>query len=138
MGNPIYLLMCAVAKDQATLSNQQMVDAQTTEMAVKQEVDIYSIWNGTGPTGGPGILGYDVQLIETAIQEGKNPAAAQARYQADAAKAQAQESTADGSVQSGQQQTTTDAQNLQMKAQMAQGVNSILTTLSSLLGKLTA
>lgn len=128
--NFMMLLMEALSKDQITLSHQQVLDAQTTEMSVEFEEKIYQFQNGSS-----GPLAY----WAAAIRNNPNEVAYyQAQYQNASALAQSEESQGSGTVESGQGQTSTDAQNLQMKAQMAQGVNSILTTLSGLLGRITA
>lgn len=130
MSNFMMLLMEAVSKDQILLSQQQIIDAKTTQMSVGFEEAVYSYWNSQG---GP--------LAQAAGQIAQHPdqvAYYQTLYQNLSAQAQSQESNGSGTVESGQGQTSSDAQNLQMKAQLAQGVNSILTTLSGLLGRITA
>lgn len=130
MSNFMMLLMEAVAKDQIYLSRQQILDAKTTQISVGFEEAVYSYWNGPdGPLA---------QAASDIASHPKEVAYYQSVYQNQSAIAQSQESNGSGTVESGQGQTQTDAQNLQMKAQYVQGVNSILTALTGLLGRIAA
>lgn len=133
--NFILAMMKAVSKDQSTLSQMQIVDANSTMLATKIEENIYEYWNGPhGP------LARDEGKISdyagSSHKDASNEVTKwQTQYSEDSAKAQQYEQQQDGNVQSAQGQTSSDATNLQMKAQMVQGLNSILSTTSSLLNQ---
>lgn len=125
--NFMLLLYEAINKDQNGMAQQQIVDAESTKISVGFEEKIYSVWNQLLETDATNILNNPNQVQYY-----------QSVYNTHSAEAQAGENDEDGTVQSQQGQTSSDAQNLQMKAQMVQGINSILTTLSGLLGRITA
>jgi hypothetical protein len=136
--NFMLAMMEAVEKDQSTMSEQEITDAKATEVAVNLEGDLYSHWMG------------DLKKITEEIKKYKtlakdhNQSPAEylkylmSKYSTLSAEGQAMESQQDGAVQADQGQTTSDSTNLQMKAQMVQGINSILSTLVNLLGRVTA
>jgi len=125
--NYMLALMGAVNKDQTTLSEQQITDAKSTMIATQLESNLYNYWMKK--------LTSDAGNIP---KSGKDIAYYQGIYQKDSAAAQSMETQQDGAVQASQGQTSSDATNLQMKAQMVQGVTSILTALVNYLGQVTA
>jgi len=136
-------LMEAVNKDQSTMAYQEIEDANSTQVAVKQEENIYAYYNtnttsedGTNVEGG--LLGDDAWHISQCSQHGDDDGVRrwQAKYSTDEAIARSNESQKDGTVQQAQGQTGSDGTNLQLKAQLAQTVTSIATTTSNLLGRL--
>ncbi|NGX38522.1 MAG: hypothetical protein K1000chlam2_01696 [Chlamydiae bacterium] len=130
--NFMLLLMKALEKDQTTLSKQEIVDAKTTEFDVKIESAIYKSWNKK--------LQAASDKIQKAVKHKKSSKVKQyqAQMNVESTESQSNESQQEGSVQAAQGQTQSDASNLQMKAQMAQGVNSILLALSNMLGRIEA
>ena len=128
--NFMYLLMKALEKDQNSLSSQEIADAKTTEFDVALEANIYGYWNT--------VLEGDAAAIKHDKKNSKKMKDEQAQMNADSTTANSNETMEDGTVQAAQGQTQTDASNLQMKAQMAQGVNSILLALSNMLGRIEA
>lgn len=132
--NFMYALMEAVGKDQDSMSMMQMVDAKSTMLAVDLEQTLYAYWNK--------ILEQDDAKIQAVDPKSDNAATIinqlQSQYNVDSSTGQSNESQEDGVVQSTQGQTSTDASNLQMKAQMIQGVNSIQSTLTNMLGNIVA
>ena len=134
--NFMFDLIKAIMHDQSTMSQQQLTDAQSTLNATKFETAIYNYWKGVLAAAAK-----NVQHQATSGDKDTRSArvqAAQAAYSNDNADAQMYESQQDAMVQSTQGQTQTDATNLQMKAQMQQSANSILTTLVNMLGTITA
>ncbi len=125
--NYMLALMEAVNKDQTTLSEQQITDAKSTMIATQLESNLYNYWMKK--------LSSDAGKIP---KSGDKIAYYQGIYQKDSAAAQSMETQQDGAVQASQGQTSSDATNLQMKAQMVQGVTSILTALVNYLGQVTA
>lgn len=136
MSNFILAMMEAVSKDQTTLSSQEITDAKTTELDVQSEENIYLHWNGDGSVNNKGVLGTDVDNVIN--NEGNTNAenALNAKYNKDSTTAQGIESQMDGTTQTAQSQTSADGTNLQMKAQLVQGLMSIMSTTSNLLGRL--
>lgn len=134
--NFMFDLMKAIMHDQSTMSQQQLTDAQSTMNATKFETAIYNHWKT--------VLAEAAANVQTQADSGSSKTrasrvqAAQAAYSNDNADAQMYESQQDAMVQSTQGQTQSDATNLQMKAQMQQSANSILTTLVNMLGTITA
>lgn len=134
--NFMYDLMKAIMHDQSTMSQQQLTDAQSTMIATKIETALYTAWKDT--------LTLAAQHVEHEATSGHKKTrgartqAAQANYSLQNSKAQMNESQQDAMVQSTQGQTQSDATNLQMKAQIQQSANSILTTLVNMLGTITA
>lgn len=136
----MYALMKAMEKDQATISQQQITDAETAETDAQIETTIYNYYTY--------LLGYYAQLIakyqDPDYQKHhkkswkKDLADAQGQYNKYSAAAPSAEGQQDGAVQAAQEQTSSDASNLQMKVQLAQGIESILAALSALLGRITA
>ena len=130
--NFMLLLMKALEKDQNTLSNQEIVDAKSTEYDVKIEMTIYNYWNWK--------LGCAYDNIKKAVKN-KNSSKLkqyQAQMNLESTESQSNESMQDGAVQAAQGQAQTDASNLQLIAQMALGVISILLALSNMLGRVEA
>jgi len=134
--NFMYDLMKAVMHDQSTMSQQQLTDAQSTMNATKFETAIYNYWKGR--------LAYYAGQVQSAATSGNSKTrsartqAAQAAYSNANADAQMNESQGNAIIQTTQGQTQSDATNLQMKAQIQQSANSILTTLVNMLGTITA
>lgn len=133
----MYALYEAIAKDQSTMSDQQIADSNTAMIDVQMEENLYNHWNEQ--------LQKDSEKVTEAANEkpnksGDNPdlTKAQTQYSTDSTLAQGYESQADGNVQSAQGQVSADAQNLQQKATMASAMNSIQQTLTSFLGRITA
>jgi|GEM_PF-5817383 len=128
--NFMLAMMEAVEKDQDTMSSQQITDAKATEEAVQLEANLYTHWMG------------ELKYITSEIWGAKGDSSTLKKYMAiyseQSAEGQSMESQQDGAVQADQGQTTSDATNLQMKAQMIQGINSVLSTLVNLLGRITA
>lgn len=129
--NFMYDLMTAIELDQSTMSEQQFVDAQSTMNATSLETDLYNHWSS--------VLTNDSNNVKRQADNGgdneaENVQVAQSQYSTDNAKAQSNESQMDALVQSTQGQTQSDATNLQMKAQLQQSANTILTTLVNFLG----
>lgn len=139
--NFMLAMLEAVMKDQTTLSQTEITDANSTELATTMETDIYQYWNGPDSP-------LESDLVEIQAWAGISPkddptapgeaAYWQKKYAQDSAKAQSSESSQDGMVQSAQGQTSSDASNLQTKAQMVVGMNSIESALSNMLGRITA
>ncbi|MBS0629830.1 MAG: hypothetical protein JSS30_06365 [Verrucomicrobia bacterium] len=132
--NFMYALMTAVGKDQDSMSMQQIVDSKTTMIDASIENAMYNHYNQ--------ILQNDAEAIQK-VPEGQSWTSdeinkLQAQYNVDSSTAQSNESQQDGMVQSGQGQTSTDASNLQMKAQMLQAVNGIQSALTNMLGQVVA
>lgn len=132
--NFMYALMKAVGRDQDSMSMMQMIDAKSTELSVDLEQKLYAYWNG--------VLEKDDVAIQKVVVTDPNASSEinklQSQYNVDSSTGQSNESQEDGVVQSTQGQTSTDASNLQMKAQMIQGVNSIQSALTNMLGNVIA
>lgn len=128
----VYAMIAAVAEDQSSLSKQQETDANTTEISVKMESNLYAHWQTVFNNDHYYINHYAKDKNSEKENDWMN------QYNIDSASAQESEATQDGIVQAGQQQTSADASNLQMKAQMVQAVNSISSTVSGMLGRITA
>lgn len=130
--NFMYALMKAVGNDQDSMSLMQVTDAKTTMNAVNLEQMLYTQWNKVLQNDALAIQGVDPKSdnASSIIQQ------LQSQYNVDSSKAQTEESQQDGATQSAQGQTSTDASNLQMKAQMVQGVNSIQSALTNMLGNI--
>ena len=137
--NFMYLLMEAVAKDQNTLTKMQIIDSKATLFAVKMTAAIYEYWYGSG-----GPISHAQSMInkyaygKASKQNTNEMYAWQARFNQDSARAQSNSQQEDGVVQSTQGQTSSDANNLEMKARMIQGINGILSALTNMLGRITA
>ncbi|NGX48360.1 MAG: hypothetical protein K1000chlam3_01751 [Chlamydiae bacterium] len=131
-------LMKAVDKDQSTLSEQQVLDAKSTEIAVQIEANLYKYWMNELSVVTKEIANYKYWAKQSGRSDSGELAYLTKFYALASAHAQSMESQQDGAVQADQGQTSMDATNLQMKAQMVQGVNSILSTLVNLLGRITA
>lgn len=131
-------MMKALDKDQNTLSEQQIIDAKSTDIAVQIEAALYKYWNAVLTKCAAKIADYKAQAKKDGNKPEKEITILSKEYATDSALAQSSESQQDGTVQANQGQTSSDAMNLQMKAQMAQGINSILSTLVNLLGRITA
>lgn len=127
--NFMLLLSEAVAKDQETESNQQIIDANSTEIATNLESTIYEHWIG--------ILDYDTSMIQAAAKTGKNAnnnvAIWQSKYSENSAAYNSNTARQNGAIQADQGQTQSDATNLQSKAQTLQGVNQLLSSLANIL-----
>lgn len=128
--NFMYAMMKAVGRDQDSMSLQQITDSKSTMLAVTMEQNMYRSWNG--------ILQTDDQNI-SAVDPGSDNAPSiinqlQSKYNVDASTAQSMESQQDGGmVQPLQGQASSDANNLGMKAQTMQGLNTLQAALSSIL-----
>ena len=138
VGNFMLAMMLAVEKDQTTLSSQQITDAKSTEIAVKIEANIYNFWINELD-----ILSNDIANYKKEAKiAGRTPSAEMkylvSYYSTMQTDAQKNETEQDAVVQANQGQASSDATNLQMKAQLVQGINSILTSLAALLGRITA
>ena len=130
-GNYLLNLLEAVAKDQSSMSKMEMVDSKSTEVNVKELTILYAYWNNN-------VLKKDIANIKSAVKHHDSPgwiSTLQQVYNADSAKAQAAESQQDGAVKSSQGQTSSDATNLQMKAQIVQSINSIEAALANMMGQ---
>ncbi|NGX48401.1 MAG: hypothetical protein K1000chlam3_01792, partial [Chlamydiae bacterium] len=121
-----------------TLSEQQVLDAKSTEIAVQIEANLYDFWMDALAKVTQEIANYKYWAKQSGRSDSAELAYLTKSYATDSAHAQSMESQQDGAVQADQGQTSMDATNLQMKAQMVQGVNSILSTLVNLLGRITA
>lgn len=137
-GSFMYALMKAIEKDQNTMSEMQIINADSTMIAAKIESNLYGYWNAVLKKDADEVEYYTTGKGSKEKDASKKAQKWQQQYNVDSAKAQSEESQQDGAVQGAQGQTSADASNLQMKAQMVQGVNSILTTLVNLLGRVTA
>lgn len=129
----LYALYKALQKDQQTMSEQQVISAKATENAAVMESNIYKFWSD--------VLTKDAALVQRDCTDKKykdDLPGDQQNYSLASSKAQSQQSQQDGLVQGAQGQTSADASNLEMKTQMAQGMNTILSMLTSLLGRITA
>jgi hypothetical protein len=140
----MYNLISAVARDQNSLTWQQITDGNSTINATNLEYDYYNVYNAPGSDGvGGGILSGDAANVAywagLAANNSSNSyyglmlQAAQTQYQQDSTEAQADESECDGQVQASQNQTGTDSTDLQNKAQLATSINMIGSTLSNIL-----
>jgi hypothetical protein len=77
---------------------------------------------------------YNIQQINQNTPDESNALTkAQLQYNYDNSQASSNESQLQGLIESGQGQTSTDAQNLQMFAQITQSATSIMSTLTSML-----
>lgn len=123
-------LMQAVNKDDSTLSVQQMQDAKTTMLDTELQANILNYWMGELHS-----LGMDIWRNR---DDTKYVAGLQGQYNADSSKEQAEVGEQQGATSAAEGQTRSDATNLQMKAQLVQSVNGILTALTNLLGRVTA
>ena len=143
--NFLLAMMEAVSNDNESLSNMQIVDAQTTMNATQLQEVLYTCYNEMLEQ-----ISKEIQQAAAGGKEreagGKHKAtnnssevtALQAKYSTVSSEAQAAESTQSGTIQDAQQQTSADSQNLAMKVQMVQNLMSILTALSGMLGRITA
>jgi hypothetical protein len=139
MSNFMYALLQAVGKDQETLGTQQLADAMMTNNDVSIEFMVYSWSRKT--------LNNDMYLLQTYMkkyspkQGDLNYRASYVQhvtmlnqeYQRDSTNAQAGQTQMDTQVQACQTQTGQDGQNLSTKAQLAQTMTSVLSTLASVL-----
>lgn len=130
--NFMYALMKAVMHDQQTMARQQLVDAQSTLLATKFETAIYNYWKG--------MLDNLSQQVSDAAARGDTTAVKvdETLYSNANIQAHSNESQQDAMIQSTQGQTQADASNLAQKAQLVQGILTILTTLNNLLGNVIA
>ena len=133
--NWMLLMMEAVQKDQNSMANMQLTDAQSTELGVKIETAIYAFWYENKSI--PGTVAYWTQKIEDA-KKSTDIQKDQAEYSTASADAQKNTSQQDGVVQEQQQQTSTDASNLAMKAQMIQPINQLISALAAMTDRITA
>ncbi len=150
MKNFMFALMKAVEKDQTTLSQQQIVDSKTTMLQVKIEEQIYQYWNNDPSSPINKALDKISKYAKYSGNHSDEKHSSkeehdtsevnkwQAKYNAASAKAQSAENQQDGTVKASQGQTSSDASNLQMKAQMLQGINGLESALSNMLGRITA
>ncbi|MDN3505969.1 MAG: hypothetical protein P0S96_01925 [Simkaniaceae bacterium] len=123
-------LMKAVNKDDSTMSMQQMQDSKTTMLDTELQANILNFWMDTLHR-----LGMDIWEHR---DHTKYVAGLQGQYNADSSKEQAEVGDQQGATSAAEGQTRSDATNLQMKAQLVQSVNGILTALTNLLGRVTA
>jgi len=129
--NFMYALMKAVSKDQSSMSTQQIIDAKTTQNDAAIETALYGYWNQVLES-----IDAQIQMVNPNWDNSSQIMnKLQNEYNVNSAQGQSNESQEDGAVQAAQGQTSTDASNLQMKAQMIQSVNGILSALTNMLGQ---
>ncbi len=140
--NFLYMIYSAMARDQSSLSQMQIVDGNTALLFTKMEEQIYAFQNG--PKG-------PMQSALTKITAAVNSFAKantkrrqelsqqitmlQAKFQQAQTTAQNDESQADALVQNAQTQTGQDSSNLQQKVGLAQTLNQITSYLSNILAQ---
>lgn len=143
MASFLYVMFQAMANDQASVGQQQIVDSFTAMMNTKTESNIYQQASGKGE----GTMGYAEGKIESWVKDlaaHSGDSNARAKDQAEIQKyqtmftqaqttAQTQEQQADGNVQTAQNQAGQDSTNLQQKTTLAQALNSIGSMLANLL-----
>lgn len=136
----MYVLMEAMEKDQGSEEEAQIVDAETAKLAADVETNLYTYYTNAEAYWAQQVADIDSKQHREAHKKSWKPdaAAAQAEYNKYVAMGQSAEGQQDGAVQAAQGQTSSDASNLQMKVQLAQGVESILATTSALLGRINA
>lgn len=135
--NFMFDLAKAIEKDQSTMSEQQLTDAESALFATKLEEQLYGFWERKLDNAAQNVTAtYDKYKNSSKLSEKVQEA--QTDYSKDNADAQSNETQQDAMVQSAQGQTQSDATNLSMKAQIMQAANSILTTLINMLGNITA
>jgi len=122
-------LIEALNRNQDSLSKQQLTDANSTMIATTMEENMYAAWNQKLQTDDQNIQGVTSQTPDESNVLTKY----QLQYNYDNSLASSNESQLQGLIESGQGQTSTDAQNLQMFAQITQSATSIMSTLTSML-----
>ncbi len=131
----VYAMLKALQGNQNSLENMQIVDAKSTEAQAAIETSMYEHWNSLLADDAQKV--YDASTDSSKDSQEKVPGL-QAKYNEASSEAQSNQSQQDGVVQSGQQQTSADASNLQMMVQSVQALNGILSALSGMLGRITA
>lgn len=122
-------LIEALNRNQISLSQQQLTDANSTMIATTMEEEMYVAWNQKLQVDDENIQGVTSQTPD----ESNVLTKLQLQYNYDNSQASSNESQLQGLIESGQGQTSTDAQNLQMFAQITQSATSIMSTLTSML-----
>lgn len=137
--NFMFALLNAVANDQDSLSWQEVTDAKTTTNNTNIEDAIYQFTRDQLKTDASNLNNYINQHTKTLNGTQVNQKVLQrinelnTTYQKDSTNAQSIQNQADSMVQGSQTQAGQDGQNLSTKAQLAQTMTSILSTLASIL-----
>lgn len=137
-GNFMYALMKALEKDQNSLSQSQINQAEAAKIAGTVYLHIEQYWGAKCATDAKNASWFASKGGRKDKHWKDKVTQWEQQYNEDNANGQCQEANAQAPVTSSQQTISSVASDLQTKAQMAQGVNSILATLSALLGRITA
>ena len=122
-GNFEYAIMNAVNKDQISMQNQEITDAQTTMNNTKFEASYYSAWDA--------ILQADSTKIKN--DTGNQQTADESQYSTDSTTAQSQQNMCDSATQASQTATGQDGTNLSNMAQIATAATSIASNMAQVI-----
>lgn len=136
------MIYSAMANDQSSLSQMQIIDGDSALLFTQIEEQIYSVQNG--PNGSMSWDNWEIgnyagqmQNAGTATRQklGAKISEWQSKFSAAQSTAQSNESQADTLVQNAQTQTGQDSSNLQQKTQLAQSINMIGSFLANILAQ---
>ncbi len=138
----LYMIYSAMANDQSSLSQMQIVDGNSALLFTEMEEQIYSFQNGKNGSmyqANKNISWYashDQNASATTRQKyGTEISYWQSRFSQAQTTAQNAEGQADTLVQNSQTQTGQDSSNLQQKTQLAQSINMIGSFLANILAQ---
>jgi ATP/maltotriose-dependent transcriptional regulator MalT len=138
----LYMIYSAMANDQSSLSQMQIIDGDSALLFTQIEEQIYSAQNGKGGAmyhANSEIAKYAgwMQGGNTAQRQewGAEISKWQSAFSSAQSTAQSNESQADTLVQNAQTQTGQDSSNLQQKTQLAQSINMIGSFLANILAQ---
>ncbi|MBS0652305.1 MAG: hypothetical protein JSR39_02135 [Verrucomicrobia bacterium] len=140
----LFAIYQAMANDQSSLSQMQIIDGDTALLFTQIEENIYSVQNNsqTGPMAQDNAqIAYYANLMQgnignsTRQKYGAKLTAWQEKFSQAQTTAQNNEGQADTLVQNAQTQTGQDSSNLQQKTQLAQSINMIGSFLANILAQ---
>ncbi|MBS0651192.1 MAG: hypothetical protein JSR93_08520 [Verrucomicrobia bacterium] len=138
----LYMIYSAMANDQSSLSQMQIIDGDSALLFTQVEEQIYSAQNGPG--GAMSHANSEIAKYAAWMQGGDTSQRQkwgaeiskwQSAFSAAQSTAQSNESQADTLVQNAQTQTGQDSSNLQQKTQLAQSINMIGSFLANILAQ---
>lgn len=138
----LFAIYQAMANDQSSLSQMQIIDGDTALLFTQIEENIYSVQNGSNGSMAKdnAQIAYYADLMQggnnTQRQQwGAKLTAWQEKFSQAQTTAQNNEGQADTLVQNQQTQTGQDSSNLQQKTQLAQSINMIGSFLANILAQ---
>lgn len=142
MASFLYMIYSAMANDQSSLSQMQIVDGNSALLFTQIEEQIYSVQNGTNGSmykDNANISWYashdQTATTNTRQKYGTEISYWQSKFSQAQTTAQNDEGQADTLVQNAQTQTGQDSSNLQQKTQLAQSINMIGSFLANILAQ---